>query len=294
MKYLTAQPDSPYFIWQLKVQMNNFRKFEIEQDAVIVFGVNKEPSEEAIRFSNQTKASVVFIPDKRTNYPYLSSIRPHILKYVDIFQDYDVMYHDSDIIFNRLPAIEETSNVLVSDTRSYIGAEYIRSKGEDIFFKMCEIVGILPQDVISREKQSGGAQYYFPKKTLPRGFWHKVERDCIELYTYLNSASVQRRDNAIQAWTADMWAVLWNVWLAGAHTEISPELDFCWPMDPIDQANVKPIFHLAGITEKDRGKHFYKGDFIKKSPFGAELNYTEGFCDNKYISELREAEQIFE
>ena len=33
----------------------------------------------------------------------------------------------------------------------------------------------------------------------------------------------------IQFWTAEMWSLLWNLWLHGHKTEITKDLDFSWP-----------------------------------------------------------------
>lgn len=294
MKYISAQPESPYFLWQLKVQVSNFRELGIEKDYIIVVGTKGNTATKPfLEFADNTSASIVFIKDKRMDLSYVSTIRPHILKYVDIWSDYDSVYIDSDIILNRVLSLSG-DKVLLSDTDSYLSATYIKNKSVALFEKMCGIVGIDPKVVEKKEGQSGGAQYFFPKGKISLSFWFKVERDSLRLFQLMHvTKTVYSPEHPIQAWTADMWAILWNLWLLDIDTAISDELDFCWPMDPIEKLKDKPIFHLAGITEKDKDTHFYKGEYIDKSPFGCKLNMVEGLCYNRYIDQIRVAEKMF-
>jgi hypothetical protein len=55
-----------------------------------------------------------------------------------------------------------------------------------------------------------------------------------------------------------MWAVLWNAWLRGNETKVTPELDFCWATDTINRWEETSIFHNAGATP-DRKDIFFKG-----------------------------------
>ncbi len=64
-------------------------------------------------------------------------------------------------------------------------------------------------------------------------------------------------------------------------------------MDEVKALDEKPIFHLAGVTEKESGKHFFKGSFVNKSPFGAKLNCDETRAYSKYVNQIRKAEKIF-
>lgn len=290
MKYISAQPDTPYFHWQLKVQMSNFRELGIEQDAIIVLGYRGRPSKEGLDFQNQTEAIVIFIEDKRTELPYVSSIRPHILKRVDIFKHHDVIYHDSDVLFSRVPDV--TGKVTAVSDANYISAKYIIEKSPQLFRRMCHVVGIDSETVKANDYKVGGAQYYFPKLPIGLQFWEKVENDSVELFKLMQSTSkIYSSKHPIQAWTADMWALIWNLWYLGIETKIDSELAFSWPMDGIE--TIKPIFHLAGITKNDAHTHFFKGDYINKSPFGAKLHCDETRAYSFYVNQIRKAEKIF-
>jgi len=307
MKFISAQPDTDYFIWQLKVQMNNFKKFGIEQDAFILLGYdpNNGANPNAIKFISETKANVVLFPDNRTpeSRSYISTIRPYLLKLffksVGRHIDDDFFYHDSDILFSSLPNFNlllKKKKLMVSDTISYIGAKYITSKGEGLLEEMCLIVGIDPKLVIKNEKKSGGAQYLIPKSfKMSNGFWDKVEKDSYNLYSVMNAtAHKYNPSHPIQAWTADMWALLWNFWLGGLDSLITKELDFSWPTYSINDWDKFNIFHNAGVTP-DRTELFFKGNFISTSPFDANHdNVSNVYLSYKYLEAIFEAKKRFE
>jgi hypothetical protein len=85
----------------------------------------------------------------------------------------------------------------------------------------------------------------------------------------------------IQKWTADMWAVLWIYWKRGNQTRVHSELDFSWATGTVQDYHEKPIFHLAGVTDEDKRKHFFKGEYIHKDVF-AEYRRNKTLFD--YIS----------
>lgn len=303
MKFLTAQPDSDYYVWQNEVQMVNFRKFGIEDKTIILFGYNPELgiNENAIRFKENTNARVIFLPDNRelSQRLYLPSLRPHVIKQIysehpDLLENKAVMYIDCDVLFTRMPDLKnyvDKRKVCLSDTRSYIAASYILQKGEGLLSEMCNIVGINPANVIKNEDSSGGAQYLFPSNfNLSYDFWDKVEKDCNALYKLmLVTSSKYSPNHPIQSWTADMWALLWNIWLMGLDTEIVEEMSFAWATSPISELERHNIYHNAGVTENERDYLFYKGDFMSKTPYDVDLSYVnKTYCSSFYASEIIE------
>jgi hypothetical protein len=297
MKFLSAQPDSDYYIWQLEVQYNNFKKFGFEKDMIILMGYEKEKgiNPKAKKFAENLKCCVFFISDTREDKTYIPSIRPHIIKkfYRQNKVNEPIFYHDSDIIFkhrfdlNKLLEIGK-NKVLVSDTISYIGARYIESKGKKLLNEMCDIVGINKKTVINNERNSGGAQYFFIKE-LDFMFWEKVERDCVLLYKHMRDTSTKYSpEHPIQFWCSDMWAVLWNLWLFGVDVSIVDEMGFCFATDEIEDKLDICILHNAGVTNND--KHlFNKGEFIDKSPYGMDFSYVnQKYCSYLYVKEIIE------
>ena len=102
------------------------------------------------------------------------------------------------------------SNVYLSDPRSYIGYDYIKSNGIEQMINMFSIVGISEENVQKIDKNSGGAQYVF--SGLCSNFWDKVYYDSENLYKYLKLNNISNT-NPIQFWCSDMWAILWNIFL---------------------------------------------------------------------------------
>jgi hypothetical protein len=292
--YLSAQPDEPYFHWQVEVMIHNFVKVGIDPTCInVVFGHFDSPTE--AYFDLQRRYPLVkFYNYLRQihHFEYVSIVRPDILEqHFTQYQELSntlIFYHDSDIIFRELPDFEQLANDdywYVSDTISYIGASYIKSKSIDLFVQMCNIVGIDSKLVEECEQHSGGAQYLM--KGCTAEFWRKVRIDCINLYDYMSDIEKCDRHtltvdaltyyHPIQKWTADMWSVLWNIWLLDAETRITKELDFSWATSSQEEYERCSIMHNAGATTRDDGL-FYKGEFINSSPFDADLSYVKSNC----------------
>jgi hypothetical protein len=70
----------------------------------------------------------------------------------------------------------------------------------------------------------------------------------------------------IQFWTAEMWSLLWNLWLSNFKTKVVPELDFSWATDDLKIYEKKPILHMAGVTDDLKNTKFYKGEYINVDP----------------------------
>lgn len=299
MKFLVAVPDHQYYIWQVLVQINNFRKMGIEQDTVYVFGIfNGKPSDLLMSLVNSKniKARFYLIHDTRDKKGYSSSLRPYILsQFYSIygFRERTICYLDPDVVFTKpldFSQFEKDDTWYVSDTISYIGSEYIKSKSPELFKRMCEIVGVNPTIIDSHNQNSGGAQYIM--KGVGAGFWNKVYHDCEALYLLMVSTSKDYcPEHPIQAWCADMWAVLWNGWYLDNEIKIHPDLAFCWASDTTNRWDETYIFHNAGVVVND-GNHFSKMHY-QISPFHKEVLGKEDSCSYGYIKEIKETEINF-
>lgn len=297
MLYLSAQPDDYYFVWQLEIQLMNFKKLGVPKDQIhILIGINpirgiRHYFSDFIE-TNTGNARFFIYEDKRECKNYLSSIRPHIIKqHFEKFPDLEkekIFYHDSDIIFRELPdfgLLCEGNTWYVSDTRNYLDSRYIiNSSNEVLFKKMCRQVGLSTELIISKDEDAGGAQYLL--KNTNYTFWDKVERDSEALYSlmqdhnykeaeyeYIKNGKKRSEYKGIQAWCADMWAILWNAWYFNHEVMIHPELDFCWPFDSSEAWNTKKILHYSGNIPKENKTLFRKGNYLKYEPFyEKELN----------------------
>jgi len=158
---------------------------------------------------------------------------------------------------------------------------------------MSQIIGLDPEIVKNNNHNSGGAQYLI--KNTDYKFWEKVYYDCGNLYSTL--FDFHRRhpiQHEIQMWTADMWALLWNLWLTNHKTKIVNDLSFSWATDNIQTYEKHPILHMAGVTEDLKHKKFYKGEFINVNPLDKlkeNINYFDYIESNsstiKYIEVMK-------
>lgn len=306
---ICVQPTIKYFAWQIEVMLTNFKSLGLHNhfNIDILFAYNDTLPTcktdiswgKAVEDKFTDVASFHYYNDTRENISYISSIRPHILK--KHFKEFPelskrvIFYHDCDILFTKFPEFilnlsDDDDNWYVSDTKSYIGYNYIKSKGDDVLESMCKIVGVHPDFVKEREEQSGGAQYIL--KGIDWVFFDKMERDCENLFRNITQLNNQKKQidpthHELQIWCADMWAILWNGWLRGYKTNIISEMDFVWATDSIEKYQEKYIFHNAGVTESNREQIFFKGDYRDKLPYSIADTYDQSKASYKYFQVLK-------
>lgn len=305
--YICVQPATTYYAWQVEVMLNNFKKNKINLKHVhiLLATQNGQISPEWEKLEKKyTEVGFYFYRDQRIHPLYISSIRPHVLKQHFIqhpyLKDAVIFYHDCDMVFTKPVNWEHFLNDdtwYLSDTISYIGAKYIKSKKYGVYERMCEIVGLHPDIPEKNEQNSGGAQYII--KNVDAGFWDKVEQDSEALYKFfLNHLRAFPEGcldyyHPIQMWTADMWALLWNAWYFNHDTKIVPELGFAWAFENIETWDSKSIFHNAGVIGNGGTvKLFFKGNYIHELPYNINQNeYDSQKCSYRYVKEILDTAQ---
>jgi hypothetical protein len=313
--FVTAQPDVPYFHWQVRVYVHNFIELGIDPNNIhVIFAMvmgNTQPSEESLNLKD-LGINVHHYLDNRDKKHYIPSIKPFLIsKWLKEFPNYGKLFflHDADIIFREIPIFDsliKDNTIYLSDTIGYIGYNYIidccnryekthkNSEKEQLLNEMCSIVGIDKEIVKINQNNSGGGQYLF--KETDCDFWDKIYRDSTLLYDkmidYHKRFPISLGE--IQFWTAEMWVLLWNLWLYKYETKISNELDFSWATDGIELYSKKKILHMAGVTENLKNKKFYKGEFINVNPLEKlkeNINYFDYIDKNsstiKYIEVMK-------
>jgi hypothetical protein len=312
MIFLQACPDTTYFHWQLWAQMLNFRRFGIEQDAVICLAYKDKPSEEGLKFQRWTKARVEFFKDERKPTPYASSVRPHVIK--KLFQKESfpcVFYHDSDIIFLERPDIEGLSagdtNYVGGTAKGYLDWNYLNQHPKYIMYGMFEIIGITEQQVQTIDSQMGGAQYVL--KNTDFAYWEACEWKMDAVYRWFEYCTTKGmteynpnapvRQHNIQKWATDMWIIPYETTLRGGQIRHHDHLNFAWPFtDSRESVKRYYIAHNAGITAENKicnrtGKPhlFYKGEFHSRFPWGENFDYVKGdTMSYLYTQYIKEAE----
>jgi hypothetical protein len=285
--FVTAQPDVPYFIWQIKLYVNNFIDKGIDPNQIhVVLGLvlgKTEPSKGAKELVNLGINTHFFI-DNRVKKHYIPSIKPYLIsKWIQSNPDYGNVFflHDADIMFRELPKFNRLLNdgvSYLSDTIGYIGYDYImdcckryeskhpNSENGQLISEMTEIIGIDVETIKENQENSGGGQYLIKNTTCE--LWDKIYKDSTTLYDKM--LDYQKRfpinPGQIQFWTAEMWSLLWNLWMYGFETKITNEFEFCWATDDINKYNTTPILHMAGVTQDLKTTKFFKGDYINIDP----------------------------
>ena len=311
LRYICVQPRILYYAWQVEVMINNFIKHGINPnniDILVAWNPNDDTSKpENIEAWNKlashySSVRFFFYEDTRQQpIYYISSVRPNILKQHfkahPQLESEAIFYHDCDVVFSQPPnfnAFLSDDIWYLSNTNSYINYDYIRSKGLDVYNKMCELVQIDPLIPRLMNSNSGGAQYIM--KNIDWTYWEKVEQDSEKLFkeiTELNNIkkASDPKYHELQIWCADMWAVLWNGWLEGNETKVVPEMDFSWATDSINRWDETTIYHNAGSTCSCGGL-FYKSLYMDSLPYSIEIEKfsKEKNCYN-YVLEIKETAQ---
>jgi hypothetical protein len=217
---------------------------------------------------------------------YIPVLRPYTLwrhwKENPSLSDKAIFYCDSDVLFTEHFDVQKYIDddvCYLSDTHSYISASYFDSKVKDVLPEKLEeyktrdilaeigsVIGISREEAEQKDKDSGGAQYLL--KNIDAAFWSKVMNDCILIRSYLqriNKEFFENENKGFQSWCADMWAVLWNLWVREKEVKVIDEMGFSWAPDPITKLETHPILHNAGITgtHMDGYACFYKGKYHK-------------------------------
>lgn len=314
MLYISAQPDSLRFAWELRVQLTNFKKVGVDLNSVhVLFSRYGEVTEYAQKLCMDfPEAHFFFYEDKRIDKSYIPSLKPCLFaQHLDRFpllENEDFFYYDSDIIFRELPDFSKLLSELGenewcgSETGHYLNTPYIKSKGEGLLEEMCEEIGI-KSEVIEENYNVHvpGAQWIVRKPTAK--YWWKVMEDSEKLYRLMKITIEKYKGIAlqsglikdekdyqpIQAWTAEMWSQAWNLFLFGYAARVEKELEFCWATDHINRWDQTKIMHNAGVMANNKDL-FFKGAFFNKDPFNEDFEYVnKQRCSSKYVEHILEA-----
>lgn len=303
MIYLSCQPAIPRYTWEVEVYLHNFMEMGVNPQSIHVVlgyvnGITEMPEDWLKLQKGFENVNFYFYPDTRgSDNTYQPSLQAHILekhwKQNPWLEKENIFFHDADFLltkpFDFSPYLSDDFWYF-SDTISYIGSDYIRSKGESVLDKMCEVAEIDKQMVVERNEHSGGAQKLI--KNVPTHYWSKVYWTSMRLWKEIPplSASIKKYKESkgehyheLQHWTMSMWAELWEGWKLGFETRIPKEFDFMFATNPIEDWDRLAFFHNAGILGSQRETHFFKGDFDRLLPYNLDLpNITDKLATKKY------------
>lgn len=291
LKFIQACPDDVYYTWQVHLWLESLRELGHSDKAVSLIFTPRNRE-----FNNKWQQIVDLYPEAEFHFykdedeisqllgVYIPVLRPYVLwRYFKEFPENSsnaIFYCDSDILFTKdfnVDKFLEDNVCYLSDTNSYINARYFDSKINDVLPEKLEeykkidvlaeitsVIGITREICEKNNEHSGGAQYLL--KNTDAYFWKKVLKDCIFIRTYLqkiNKEFFPSEEKGFQSWCADMWAVLWNIWLREQETKVVKELDFAWSTDSIKKLETHTILHNAGVTGPlmENVPYFYKGKY---------------------------------
>jgi len=290
---LTSQPDSIYFWWQNLVQFCNLESIgELKNHrAVFLYNKGKSPSKFITEFQKEFPSNVFIYEDTRNTTHYVPQIKLH--GFVKFFEEFssqqwqDIFTLDSDVIFREpidFSVFKEKNTIHGSDTNSYLNYDYIMQKGEPMLGAMCDAVGIDLKIVKENNMNCPGAQLYYKEVPYLLDYFRRAELSCIELYdTMVKHPTYNSVDVPIQAWTSEMWVVLWEAWKRGVKTKVDAELEFSWATMDTNAWTDTKMLHMAGLTEKNSERKFMKANFINDFPFYHEHDLNESTITRKYV-----------
>lgn len=331
LKFIQACPDDTYYTWQVHLWLESLKKIGHSDKAVSLIFTPKgrkfnDKWEQVVKL--YPEAEFVFYNDEDDISKYISVYIPILRPYVlwRYFKDNPensgkaIFYCDSDILFTENFNVNDflDDNVCyLSDTNSYVSSTYFDSKikdvlperkeeylKRDVLGELTSLIGISREIAEENKDHSGGAQYLL--KNVDANFWKKVMSDCLIIRPYLQNVNRQffKDESAgFQSWCADMWAVLWNLWLRDQETKVIPELNFAWSTDPIVKLKTHTILHNAGVTGQVMNgvPHFYKGKYhlgsdpTKDNHLEVVLGHekTKNTCNWVYANEIKELYQKY-
>lgn len=284
-----AQPAIPRFQWELEVLLTNIRQFGTFE--VILLFKESDFTVPGFFRKKYPECSIFTFTDNRDEKGYIPSIRPYLwwqfLKQNPEYENETYIYIDSDIIFREWPKWDSLGvgpkRWISSDCHGYIGYDYVAQckNGAEIASTMAEICGITLEQL--KSTPGAGAQWLIQNPTA--AFWERSYRDSNRIYNYF-----QPLDSNIQKWTAEMWAQLFGMTREGITVEISDELKFCLPTDPVEKWDTVKILHNAGVTGS--GDMFFKGLYDKISPLSENFsNVRTDKATIKYVEAIKKVLQ---
>lgn len=290
-KALVPLPDHKFYLWQMLVHWAWMREREYPAQYLLYCGATG-PSRELVELMRGMGAKIAVWNDWRINPQYNPSMKPGLagqwLKAHPEDREIPLLLCDPDALplprFATAGLEPAPGRWFGSDTDSYTGPNYLKSKGEDLWVQLCELVGVDPAKAAATRGR--GSQWLFVGP--PEGLWEEIAELSEKAYSMLVGHS-----SDVQAWCAEMYVTQLVLARENIETEARATMRMTWAGDPKSQLTKAGFYHNAGVTDPKTG-HFYKGGWTAKAPFFAPLDDVRSdSASTKYVEAIREAEKAF-
>jgi hypothetical protein len=267
MTFICAQPDKPLFIWQLKTLLVSLIPLGIRKENIIFLTLLEPgyPPSQEIRQLEQY-ATIHYYHERSEGRLYAASSKPYLFaRFWEQFpenKDRHFMFIESDMIVYRIPSLLSDDTWYWSDA-----SKYLETGKHEHLLGYPSLTG----------KAFGFHAY---GKGADAAYWYKIERESQDLYLKMNLQNIPANK-----WICEMRSWMWN----SANTfrnEICRELTFNDGHGP-RKSHATLYHHL----EK---KVLRKREFLRHSPFQADLYGHPNFCVSDYLEAIRRASSFFD
>lgn len=303
--FLTAQSDDPYYLWQLELQLYNFKSLGIDSRKIHVLlgydpilGLRAE-AKQLIEDKHDYAVFFIYMDDRARAG---TSLKPHIVKkhFIEFpcLQEEAIFYYDCHVIFSRLPMFSTLLNDkywYLPDSKAREGNNCSKCLDDVTIGRLAQTIDIDPEIIC--DHSYGG---YMPGlvKNASIEFWGKVEKDSETLCTYLHDnedeLACALTDCSIYGpgWLSDMWAFIWNAYRFGYVIRMNEALNFSRPDEPLSEWGIRDIYQNNQVTSG--GRLFDKGRFVKRTPFFNSYESTrDDVCQAMYMELLHSYEENY-
>lgn len=291
--------DHPLFLWQMVVHWAWQEEVGLPTRYLVYTDRNGERSPQLAAILDMMKdrktiATATVFPDWRVNPQYHPAMKPGLIgKWLTTepaFVDRPVLLLDPDALpLPQFARAAETFHPTATrwfgtDTDHYTGPTYLKAKGEDLWVRLCALVGVNPE--MAATIPGCGAQWVF---TGQHGaLWSEIAALSEKAYLML----VGHRSD-VQTWCAEMYITQLVLAREGIESERCESMQMVWAGDHRDGWTKAGFYHNAGVVEPGTG-HFHKGSWADKAPFYDPHDYVASDSASfRYVDAIRHAEKTF-
>lgn len=297
VKAVIPLPDDPFYLWQMLVQATAFEKQGVDPTYLVYYDKRESGYLQAIR--HHTDYTIRSYQDPRgTAFGeriYGPAMKPMLMGMAaveasDVLPKERYLYLDPDVVLTR-PLDELPSGWHCSDTDSYTGPGYLKSKGGNLWEWLCDLCNVGPSHA---ELYRGvGAQYVCWGDEAP-AMWFQIAQRSVEAWKHMakNARSFwpEGDEHPVQAWCAEMYITQLTAIQHLEQPYADPNMGFIWAGGHVDEWDDPKMmfFHDAGVPDPN-GRDFCKGKH-QRSPFGRRIEVSRESASLPYVEMIKDTE----